>query len=69
MLYFHQANMLARRRDGRPQIVLLDHGLYKRISDDFRRGRLPSALLCCMIFTMLVDRLYRLVLAEHLPPQ
>ncbi len=33
-----QANMLARRRDGRPQIVLLDHGLYKRISDDFRRA-------------------------------
>ena len=28
--------MMARRRNGRPQIVLLDHGLYKRISDDFR---------------------------------
>ena len=34
--------MLARRRDGRPQIVLLDHGLYKRIGDDFRRAYRPA---------------------------
>ena len=28
--------MLARKTDGRLQIVLLDHGLYRKISDDFR---------------------------------
>ena len=38
--------MLARRRDGRPQIVLLDHGLYKRISDDFRRASEAFAHCC-----------------------
>lgn len=33
----HAANMLVRiGRHGRPQLVLLDHGLYKRLDDDFR---------------------------------
>jgi len=31
-----QANMLARKRDVHVEIVLLDHGLYRQITDDFR---------------------------------
>ncbi len=42
--------MLARRRDGRPQIVLLDHGLYKRISDDFRCASNLAAARCLACF-------------------
>ncbi|KAG2446176.1 hypothetical protein HXX76_000769 [Chlamydomonas incerta] len=32
----HAANMLVRKKDGHVQLVLLDHGLYKAISDSFR---------------------------------
>ncbi|KAG2440507.1 hypothetical protein HYH02_010385 [Chlamydomonas schloesseri] len=32
----HAANMLVRKVDGHVQLVLLDHGLYKAISDSFR---------------------------------
>ena len=28
--------MLARKKGGRVEIVLLDHGLYRQITDDFR---------------------------------
>ncbi|KAK9917077.1 hypothetical protein WJX75_000654 [Coccomyxa subellipsoidea] len=33
----HAANMLIREKNGKAELVLLDHGLYKRITDDFRR--------------------------------
>ncbi|BDA50400.1 AarF domain-containing protein kinase 1 [Coccomyxa sp. Obi] len=33
----HAANMLIRKKHGKAELVLLDHGLYKRITDDFRR--------------------------------
>lgn len=32
----HPANVLIREKDGRPQMVLVDHGLYKQIDDEFR---------------------------------
>ena len=32
----HPANVLLREKDGKPQIVLVDHGLYKQIDNDFR---------------------------------
>lgn len=32
----HPENVLWRKRDGKIQVVLLDHGLYKQLSDDFR---------------------------------
>lgn len=32
----HEANVLLRERNGKPQIVLIDHGLYKELDDDFR---------------------------------
>ncbi len=33
----HPANVLWKKMDnGRPQLILLDHGLYKQIDDDFR---------------------------------
>jgi len=32
----HTANLLVRKQNGRMQLVLLDHGLYKRIDDTFR---------------------------------
>ena len=33
----HAANMLVRKgQDGRMQLVLLDHGLYRELSDGFR---------------------------------
>ena len=32
----HPANVLIREKDGKPQMVLVDHGLYKNIDDDFR---------------------------------
>ena len=34
--------MLARKRDGHVEIVLLDHGLYRQITDDFRRVHLTG---------------------------
>ena len=37
----HEANLLVRRhpfKEGAPQIVLLDHGLYRELHDDFRRN-------------------------------
>lgn len=35
----HEKNLLvARGGDGRPRLVLLDHGLYRRITPEFRRG-------------------------------
>lgn len=33
----HPANVLLRSRNGKPQVVLLDHGLYRELDDDFRR--------------------------------
>jgi aarF domain-containing kinase len=37
----HEANLLVRKHptkgNGAPQIVLLDHGLYRKLSDKFRR--------------------------------
>jgi aarF domain-containing kinase len=46
----HAANMLVRshpNRPNEPQIVLLDHGLYRELTDDFRRHytRLWDALV------------------------
>lgn len=43
----HPANVLLRERGGKPQLVLVDHGLYKRIDDDFRLAyaRLWKALM------------------------
>jgi len=44
----HPANVFWRRRkDGKPQLVLFDHGLYKQIDDDFRLtyARLWKSLL------------------------
>jgi aarF domain-containing kinase len=32
----HPANVLIREKNGKPQMVLLDHGLYKQLDDDFR---------------------------------
>eukprot|EP00798_Chlamydomonas_sp_ICE-L_P012309 gene12309-15472_t len=32
----HAANMMVRKQGGKTQLVLLDHGLYRRIDDDFR---------------------------------
>ena len=33
----HPANVLWRKtKNGKPQLILLDHGLYKQIDDDFR---------------------------------
>ena len=32
----HPANVLLREKNGKPQLVLVDHGLYKQIDDDFR---------------------------------
>lgn len=32
----HPANVLLRNNNGKPQMVLVDHGLYKDIDDDFR---------------------------------
>jgi aarF domain-containing kinase len=33
----HPANVLWRKsQNGKPQLILLDHGLYKQIDDDFR---------------------------------
>jgi len=32
----HAANLLVRKKDGKPELVLLDHGLYRRIDDKFR---------------------------------
>ena len=33
----HPANVLWRKKkDGKPQLILLDHGLYKQIDDNFR---------------------------------
>jgi len=32
----HPANVHWREKNGKPQLVLLDHGLYKQIDDDFR---------------------------------
>lgn len=47
----HEANMLIRchpTKPGKPQLVLLDHGLYKQLPDNFRRSycRLWRALVC-----------------------
>ncbi|KAK9823333.1 hypothetical protein WJX72_001997 [[Myrmecia] bisecta] len=33
----HAANLLVRKHEGRMQLVLLDHGLYRQIDDKFRR--------------------------------
>jgi aarF domain-containing kinase len=46
----HEANVLIRRKPNdphRPQLVLLDHGLYKDLSEDFRRNycRLWNAII------------------------
>eukprot|EP00934_Nitzschia_sp_Nitz4_P002821 Nitzschia sp. Nitz4//scaffold88_size82704//10842//12972//NITZ4_005282-RA/size82704-augustus-gene-0.77-mRNA-1//1//CDS//3329559464//2811//frame0 len=32
----HPANVLLRNRNGKPEMVLVDHGLYRAIEDDFR---------------------------------
>lgn len=32
----HPANLMVRKQDGGPFLVLLDHGLYKELDDDFR---------------------------------
>ncbi|KAF5843718.1 ABC1 family-domain-containing protein [Dunaliella salina] len=32
----HAANLLVRKKDGKAELVLLDHGLYRRIDDKFR---------------------------------
>jgi aarF domain-containing kinase len=32
----HPANLMIRKQDGGPFLVLLDHGLYKQLDDDFR---------------------------------
>ena len=32
----HAANLFVRVHKGRPQLILLDHGLYRTISDQFR---------------------------------
>lgn len=32
----HAANMLVRAKNGKPELILLDHGLYRQITDDFR---------------------------------
>eukprot|EP00884_Botryococcus_braunii_P012895 jgi/Botrbrau1/21606/Bobra.43_1s0012.2 len=32
----HAGNLLVRMREGRPQLVLLDHGLYRQLDDRFR---------------------------------
>ena len=32
----HPANVLLRNKNGKPQMVLVDHGLYKEIDDNFR---------------------------------
>lgn len=47
----HEANLLLRKhptKPGRPQLVLLDHGLYKELDDNFRRNycRLWRAIIC-----------------------
>lgn len=36
-------------RKGKPQLVLLDHGLYRQLDDDFRRNytRLWQAMILC----------------------
>lgn len=46
----HDANLLVRphpKDPSRPQVVLLDHGLYRELDDDFRRNytRLWAALV------------------------
>jgi len=46
----HEANLLVRphpTKNGKPQVVLLDHGLYRELNDDFRRDyvRLWRALV------------------------
>lgn len=32
----HPANLMVRKQNGGPFLVLLDHGLYKQLDDDFR---------------------------------
>ncbi|CAK0787023.1 hypothetical protein CVIRNUC_010239 [Coccomyxa viridis] len=32
----HAANMMVRKKNGKPELVLLDHGLYRQITDEFR---------------------------------
>ena len=32
----HPSNALIRKQNGKPFLVLLDHGLYKQLDDDFR---------------------------------
>lgn len=34
--------MQIRKKHGKAELVLLDHGLYKRITDDFRRAPPPT---------------------------
>lgn len=33
--------MQIRKKHGKAELVLLDHGLYKRITDDFRQAKPP----------------------------
>lgn len=51
----HEANVLLRKhpkKSGKPQLVLVDHGLYKEIDNDFR---------------MLYARLYKSLLMADVP--
>ena len=53
----HAANILVRRRrTGKPQIVLLDHGLYRTLEPDFRRN---YALLWKSLLTANVPGIYQ----------
>ena len=47
----HEANVLLREhptKKGKPQIVLVDHGLYKRLDKDFT-GKSALVLFYCVL--------------------
>lgn len=68
----HPANVLLRENNGKPEIVLVDHGLYKQIDDDFKLtyARLWKALMMADIIQIKqsckelgIDEMYPLLAA------